>query len=260
MAEWQDESRFDDNNSDDWAAWDDDDPVPSPLQSFGAWYVNTVGNAVESGWAGSFITAAACLVATWLLVRALFHEEEAPSTRQAGNEHSAVAKQADGSNDLWDWQWRRRLTPKQFAALRRRETDEPNLMEAQGGVMDHWEYGIYRCAGCNAALYHSDAKYDAGCGWPCFYTCVHRAVREQLDPDGVRSELVCNSCSGHLGHLFRGETFGNPLPDERHCVNGSILVFEEHQDPDEGDEGDQGGEEAQGGEDDTAQTIEGGDR
>ena len=103
------------------------------------------------------------------------------------------------------------------------EADEPNLMQAQGGIMDEWDHGYYECVMCRTPLYHSDAKFDAGCGWPCFFTCIEGAVRERLDKDGVRQELVCNACGCHLGHIFRDEHFGNPPPDERHTVNGTAL-------------------------------------
>ena len=161
---------------------------------------------------------------------------------------SRMARTADGRADKAAWRWRRQLSPEKYELLREGKTDEPNLMLAQNGIMvrahsartrrapsdahlsrpasqDQRDDGIYHCLGCGAALYDADAKYDAGCGWPCFYTCIDRAIRTRADADGVRTEAVCNACNCSIGHVFVGEKFGNPPPDERHCVNGTALVF-----------------------------------
>ena len=110
-------------------------------------------------------------------------------------------------------------------------TDEPNLLRAQGGFVDVFDDGVYRCAACKTALYDADFKFESGCGWPCFFTCLPDAVRERMDADGQRMELICNACSGHVGHIFRNEAWGNPQPDERHCVNSSSLIFEPSAEP-----------------------------
>jgi peptide-methionine (R)-S-oxide reductase len=68
-------------------------------------------------------------------------------------------------------------------------------------------------------------KFDCGCGWPGFWTCLPKAVREEADADGRRVELLCNACNGHLGHVFRNEGFSNPPPNERHCINSVSLRF-----------------------------------
>jgi peptide-methionine (R)-S-oxide reductase len=69
-------------------------------------------------------------------------------------------------------------------------------------------------------------KFNCGCGWPGFYTNIPGAVYEDADSDGSgRREVMCAACCGHLGHVFRGENFGNPLPNERHCVNSGSLKF-----------------------------------
>ena len=85
--------------------------------------------------------------------------------------------------------------------------------------------GTYYCAGCDTPLYDSDHRFETGCGWPTFYTCLPGAVRERLDGDGMRMELLCNACNGHLGHIFRGESWPLPPPAERHSLNGRSLTF-----------------------------------
>eukprot|EP00658_Telonema_sp_P-2_P082436 TRINITY_DN8715_c0_g2_i4.p1 TRINITY_DN8715_c0_g2~~TRINITY_DN8715_c0_g2_i4.p1 ORF type:complete len:187 (-),score=0.76 TRINITY_DN8715_c0_g2_i4:362-922(-) len=100
------------------------------------------------------------------------------------------------------------------------------------GFDDHYDVGEYHCAGCETLLYTSRMKFDCGCGWPGFWDCVPGAVREHSDADGRRVEILCTACNGHLGHVFRGEGFDNPPPNERHCVNSTSLVFIKTEDSD----------------------------
>lgn len=92
-----------------------------------------------------------------------------------------------------------------------------------GKYNDFWEKGTYRCKRCNAALYRSEDKFDAACGWPSFDDEVPGAVKRIPDPDGVRTEIVCTSCGAHLGHVFLGEGFSEK--GARHCVNSISLTF-----------------------------------
>ena len=92
-----------------------------------------------------------------------------------------------------------------------------------GEYDDFYEEGVYRCRRCNAKLYRSDDKFDAHCGWPAFDQEIPDAVNRLPDPDGMRVEIECANCGGHLGHVFYGEGF-TPT-NARHCVNSLSMRF-----------------------------------
>lgn len=83
--------------------------------------------------------------------------------------------------------------------------------------------GTYICKQCGSALYYSDSKFDAKCGWPSFDTEIKGAVTRHKDSDGMRTEIVCTTCGAHLGHVFLGEGF--TAKNTRHCVNSVSLDF-----------------------------------
>ena len=120
-------------------------------------------------------------------------------------------------------QWRRELTPERYRVLREKGTEAP----FSGEYDEFFEPGTYRCAGCGTELFTSDAKYDSGCGWPAFLAPAGEdAVEEETDVSHgmIRTEVLCASCGGHLGHVFPD----GPNPTGlRYCINSAALTFDE---------------------------------
>ena len=115
----------------------------------------------------------------------------------------------------------RQLTPEQHRVLRCHGTERPGFSSLN---REH-RPGTFSCAGCGAALFSSDAKFDSGSGWPSFFAPLADVVETGVDHDiGVaRTEVHCRWCGGHLGHVFED----GPAPTGlRYCTNGVALTFE----------------------------------
>jgi peptide-methionine (R)-S-oxide reductase len=129
---------------------------------------------------------------------------------------------ATDASAMTDEQWRQRLNGEQYAVLREQGT-EPAFT---GAYWDTKEPGTYRCAACGTALFRSDTKYDSGSGWPSFTEPISSDVvelREDASHGMVRTEAVCATCGGHLGHVFAD----GPGPSgERYCMNSVSLDLE----------------------------------
>jgi peptide-methionine (R)-S-oxide reductase len=122
-----------------------------------------------------------------------------------------------------DAEWREQLTPEQYQTLRQQGTERPwtsEYLEVKGD-------GMFHCAGCGAALFSTDTKYESGSGWPSFYEpAVAEAVELHRDTSHgmIRTEVNCANCGGHLGHVFED----GPQPTGlRYCINGCALDLQQ---------------------------------
>lgn len=119
-----------------------------------------------------------------------------------------------------DKYWKENLSEESYRILREKGTEPP----FSGKYNLHFENGYYLCKACENPLFKSDQKFDSGCGWPSFDDAIKGSVKNILDKSYgmIRTEIVCNNCGGHLGHVF------NDGPTEtglRYCVNSLSVDF-----------------------------------
>jgi peptide-methionine (R)-S-oxide reductase len=138
--------------------------------------------------------------------------EEAANQRHAAGKVFEITKTED--------EWRKALTPAQFRVLREHDTERAGSSPLDGEK----RRGTFHCAGCDAALFSSNAKFDSGTGWPSFTAPLEGAIGTSIDRSlfDIRTEVHCRRCGGHLGHVFDD----GPRPTgKRYCMNGVALTF-----------------------------------
>jgi peptide-methionine (R)-S-oxide reductase len=149
--------------------------------------------------------------------------EDKPATPKTPE--ASTTKMETGKVTKTDEEWRKKLTPEQFAITRRAGTERAN-----GAAYEKFEKegeGTYYCVCCGGELFTSKEKFHSGCGWPSFYDSskANNVLERVDDSHGMRRvETVCKRCEAHLGHVFEKEGYKTPT-DRRFCINGAALVF-----------------------------------
>jgi peptide-methionine (R)-S-oxide reductase len=119
-----------------------------------------------------------------------------------------------------DAEWRRLLTPEQYAVLRQSATEVP----FSSPLLHEKRQGVFSCAGCARNIFSSATKYDSHTGWPSFWAPLENGVGTTSDTalNMMRTAVHCSRCGGHLGHVFND---GPPPTGQRYCMNGVAMTF-----------------------------------
>ncbi|CAN5416063.1 peptide-methionine (R)-S-oxide reductase MsrB [soil metagenome] len=119
-------------------------------------------------------------------------------------------------------EWKQKLTPEQYAVLREKGTDAPFA----GKLVNNHDIGDYICAACGTKVFDSRTKFESGSGWPSFYDAANSSAVKLIEDSShgmSRTEVVCATCGGHLGHLFN-DAVDQPTGN-RFCINSTSLDF-----------------------------------
>jgi peptide-methionine (R)-S-oxide reductase len=145
-------------------------------------------------------------------------------TAYSGKEEGMTTTPGTYTITKTDSEWRERLDADQYAVLRKAATERP----WSGALLDESREGVYTCAACDAELFRSGTKFDAGCGWPSFYESIDPNAVELVTDRSlgtVRTEVRCAACGSHLGHVF--DDAPQTPTGERFCMNSLSLSFTE---------------------------------
>ena len=117
-------------------------------------------------------------------------------------------------------EWRKALTPEQYYVLREHGTERPGTC----ALLNEKRTGTFTCAGCGQPLFVAERKFESGTGWPSFFEPLDGSIGTTVDKSHfmTRTEVHCNNCGGHLGHVFPD---GPPPTGLRYCINGVALDF-----------------------------------